>query len=91
MRTHQPYSAVVQGEIAPSSRSKGRFGEGFIPFVGKDTCCLFLGTREPTGQRDAGSELCSCIHETALNLPKLLFPGHMVHSYIIDCSKRSLH
>lgn len=42
MRTHQPYSAVVQGEIAPSSRSKGRFGEGFIPFVGKDTCCLFL-------------------------------------------------
>lgn len=72
-------------------RSKGGFREGFIPCVDTDTCCLFLGTREPTEQRNAGSELCSCIHETAPNLPKLLLPGHMVHSYIIDCSKRRLH
>lgn len=68
-------------ETAPSSRYKDGYSEGFTPRVSPlDTCCLLLGTREPPEQRDAGSELCSCIHDTALNLPKLFFPEHTVHS-----------
>lgn len=80
---------------APSSRSEEGSSDSWEKVLYRLcshwTRYLSLDTREATEQRAAGSELCSCIHETTLNFHKLFFLGHTVPSYVIDCSKISLY